>query len=59
MGGQFALLAPLVQAVGFKYLRGMFKNGSAWGYVNRGTGHWLPFRFLCSREVSVFTLHRS
>lgn len=58
-GGQFALLAPLVQAVGFKYLRGMFKNGSAWGYVNRGTGHWLPFRFLCSREVSVFTLHRS
>ncbi|WP_234984907.1 metallophosphoesterase [Megasphaera cerevisiae] len=55
-GAQVALIGPLVQAVGFKYLRGMFASGRCRGYVNRGTGHWLPLRVLCSREVSVFEL---
>ena len=57
-GGQVALIGPLVQTVGFKYLRGLYRHGNSYGYVNRGTGHWLPFRMLCSREVSVFTLHK-
>lgn len=57
-GGQVAPIGPLVQAVGFKYLRGLYRSGDSYGYVNRGTGHWLPFRMLCSREVSVFELHR-
>ncbi|WP_301859125.1 metallophosphoesterase [uncultured Megasphaera sp.] len=56
-GGQIILLEPLVEAVGFKYLRGLFQQDGCWGYVSRGTGHWLPFRLGCSREVSVFTLH--
>lgn len=57
-GGQVAPIGPFVQAVGFKYLRGLYRSGDSYGYVNRGTGHWLPFRMLCSREVSVFELHR-
>ena len=57
-GGQVALIGPIVETVGFKYLRGMYRHGHSYGYVNRGTGHWLPFRMLCSREVSVFTLHK-
>lgn len=58
-GGQVALIGPIVETVGFKYLRGMYRKGNAYGYVNRGTGHWLPFRLLCSREVSVFELRKS
>ncbi len=57
-GGQVAPLGPIIQAVGFPYLRGMYRQGSCRGYVSRGTGHWLPFRILCSREVSLFELHK-
>lgn len=57
-GAQFAPIAPLVSALGFKYLRGLFQKGDCKGYVNRGTGHWLPFRVLCSREASVFELRK-
>ncbi|WP_293985523.1 metallophosphoesterase [uncultured Megasphaera sp.] len=57
-GAQFAPIGPLVTALGFKYLRGMFQHGEYRGYVNRGTGHWLPFRILCSREASVFELRK-
>lgn len=57
-GAQFAPIGPLVQAVGFKYLRGLFKKDGSYGYVNRGTGHWLPFRVLCSREVTVYELQK-
>lgn len=57
-GAQFAPIGPLVTAVGFKYLRGLFRKGESRGYVNRGTGHWLPFRVLCSREASVFELRK-
>lgn len=57
-GAQFAPIGPIVEAVGFKYLRGLFCHGESVGYVNRGTGHWLPFRVLCAREVSVFELHK-
>ena len=57
-GAQFAPIAPLVSALGFKYLRGLFQKGECKGYVNRGTGHWLPFRVLCSREASVFELRK-
>ena len=57
-GAQFALVGPVVESVGFKYLRGMYRQGDSYGYVNRGTGHWLPFRVFCSREATVFTLHK-
>lgn len=58
-GAQFAPIGPIVETVGFKYLRGLFRQGESVGYVNRGTGHWLPLRVFCSREVSVFELHRN
>jgi len=58
-GAQFAPIGPLVQMIAFKYLRGLFQSGDAcYGYVNRGTGHWLPLRIACSREVSIFELNR-
>lgn len=57
-GAQFAPIGPIVQAVGFTYLRGMYSRNGCHGYVNRGTGHWLPLRVFCSREVSVFELHK-
>lgn len=57
-GAQFAPIGPIVEAVGFTYLRGLYRKNECCGYVNRGTGHWLPLRFFCSREVSVFELHR-
>lgn len=58
-GAQFAPIGPIVKAIGFKYLRGLFRHGEAVGYVNRGTGHWLPLRVFCSREVSIFELHKT
>lgn len=57
-GAQFAPIGPIVEAVGFKYLRGMYRKNGSYGYVNRGTGHWLPFRVLCSREATVYTLRK-
>ena len=57
-GAQFALIGPVVEAVGFKYLRGMYQKDGCFGYVNRGTGHWIPFRVLCSREATVYTLRK-
>lgn len=53
-GGQVFLLEPLIHLFGFKYLRGLFTDGQHYGYVNRGTGHWLPLRLACSRELSIF-----
>lgn len=58
-GAQFAPIGPLVQTIGFKYLRGLYGKPGRYGYVNRGTGHWLPFRVGCSREVSVFELNQA
>lgn len=57
-GAQFAPIGPIVQKIGFKYLRGPYQKGSCRLYVNRGTGHWLPFRVGCSREVSIFELRK-
>lgn len=57
-GAQFAPIAPIVEAAGFKYLRGMYRQDEKIGYVNRGTGHWLPFRVCCSREATLFELHK-
>lgn len=57
-GAQFAPIGPIVQAIGFKYLRGWYQKGHCRLYVNRGTGHWLPFRVGCSREVSIFELRK-
>ena len=40
----------------YKYMRGMYSADGLYGYVNRGTGHWFPFRLGCSREMTIFTL---
>ncbi len=38
------------------YMRGLYSDKGAYGYVSSGVGHWFPFRFGCPPEVSVFTL---
>lgn len=42
----------------YQYNRGMFRDQSSVGYVSRGTGHWFPFRFGCSREITYITLRK-
>ena len=56
-GGQLGIFS-FIRSFGFKYMKGMFQKNGSYGYVNRGTGHWLPLRLGCSREVAVFELHR-
>ncbi len=55
-GAQVMPLGEIVKKR-FKYLRGFYKQGESLCYVNRGTGHWLPLRLGCSREMNVFELH--
>ena len=55
-GGQFAPMGWFIQTVGFKYLRGLYERDHHYGYVNRGTGHWLPLRIGCSREITIYEL---
>lgn len=54
-GGQIGLLGvPLVPL--FKYTRGMYREGSSYGYVNSGAGSWFPFRCGCPPEIAYLTL---
>ncbi|BBB90474.1 MAG TPA: metallophosphoesterase [Methylomusa anaerophila] len=55
-GGQIAVGGKSIFPVQYKYMRGMYRNGASYGYVNVGAGHWLPFRIGCPAEVAVFTL---
>ncbi len=56
-GGQTGLDGkPLMTP--FTYMRGMYSDGTNYGYVSRGNGGWFPSRFGCSRELAIFTLHR-
>lgn len=56
-GGQIGLLGMSVVPI-FKYMRGMYQQGSLYGYVNSGAGSWCPFRFGCPAEVTYFTLRQ-
>ena len=55
-GGQLIFAAP-VASLKYTYLRGLYRQGDTYCYVNRGTGHWLPLRIGCSREITIHTLH--
>lgn len=57
-GGQVNVFGRSLLPVKYKYMRGMFRQGSSHGYVSVGTGHWLPLRMDCPAEVSIFTLKR-
>lgn len=57
-GTQFGLFGkPIITP--FKYTRGMYSDGTHYGYVARGDASWFPFRFSCPRELTIFTLHRA
>lgn len=42
----------------YVYTRGLYRAGPWHGYVSRGTGGWFPFRWGCSREITIITLRR-
>ena len=55
-GGQFFPFTILVRLVQ-RYVRGLYRNGKLWIYVNRGTGYWgPPVRFLVPPEITLITL---
>ena len=59
-GGQIVLPffgAPVLPRLGLKYPAGLYKVGDMWQYTNRGVGMFLPIRFNCPPEITVFTLN--
>ena len=56
-GTQFGLFGKPLWTP-FTYTRGAYSDGTHVGYVSRGDASWFPFRFSCSRELVIFTLHR-
>jgi uncharacterized protein len=58
-GGQIVLPffgPPVLPWLGQKYPSGLYKVGEMWQYTNRGVGMFLPIRFNCRPEITVFTL---
>ena len=55
-GTQIGLLGKPILTP-FPYTRGMYSDGTHYGYVSRGSAGWFPFRFGCPRELVIFTLH--
>lgn len=58
-GGQIVLPffgPPVLPWLGQKYPSGLYKVGEMWQYTNRGVGMFLPIRFNCKPEITVFTL---
>ncbi|MEL7223548.1 MAG: metallophosphoesterase [Cyanobacteria bacterium P01_D01_bin.36] len=43
----------------WEWCRGLHQVGDNWLYVNRGLGTYFPGRFMCSPELTVFTLVRA
>ena len=54
-GGQIVVGGTALVPVGTKYFKGMYRDGTKYGYVNNGTGHWFPVRYNCPREITIFT----
>ena len=62
-GGQVKppfLPPPVLPVKNRRYTSGEFEiSGGRHLYINRGVGHWLPIRFNCRPEVTVFELRRA
>jgi predicted MPP superfamily phosphohydrolase len=55
-GGQFFPFTLLVR-LAERFVRGLYRSGNLWIYVNRGTGYWgPPIRFLVPPEITLITL---
>jgi predicted MPP superfamily phosphohydrolase len=50
-----SVLEPLMPD---RYLWGPYQQGGSRLYTSSGTGHWMPFRIGCPREIVVLTLRR-
>lgn len=57
-GGQFGLFGIALVPPVFRYMRGVYRVGSTFGYVHSGNGSWFPFRLGCPPEIAVFRLIR-
>lgn len=55
-GGQIAVFGRSLLPVQYTFMRGLYRQGTSYGYVHTGTGHWLPLRVGCPAEISLFTL---
>ncbi len=58
-GGQVALFGQSLLPLKYHYMRGLYREHEAYGYVSAGTGSWFPFRLGCPAEVSIFRLQKS
>lgn len=50
-----SILEPLMPD---RYMWGPYQQGGSRLYTSSGTGHWMPFRLGCPREIVVVTLKR-
>lgn len=57
-GGQISLFGRSILPVQYRYMRGLYQQAGLYGYVNSGTGHWLPVRIGCPAEVTLYTLRK-
>lgn len=55
-GGQVIVAGQSLLPVHYLYMRGLYRQGDSYGYVNSGAGSWFPFRVNCPAEIAVFTL---
>jgi len=57
-GGQVVIGGVPVSPLPYRYMRGLYQENQGYGYVSSGAGHWIPFRFGCPPEISIFTLRK-
>ena len=57
-GGQLGLFGVSLVPPVFSYMRGLYRQGSCYGYVHSGNGSWFPYRFGCPPEIAYFRLQR-
>lgn len=55
-GGQIIVAGQSLLPVRYLYMRGLYRQGANYGYVNSGAGSWFPFRVNCPAEIAVFTI---
>lgn len=58
-GGQIGMFGRTLLPLSYKYMRGMYRQDSSYGYVSVGTGSWFPLRLGCPAEVTVFTFENA
>ena len=58
-GGQIEFSKKNTLGYFMKYIRGLYKRGSSFLYVNSGLGNWMPFRVNVPCEYALITVVRA